>query len=535
MSSNTLSLCLIVKNEEAMLPEFLDSVAGLWDELIVADTGSTDRTVDLLTAAGAQVVDFPWRNDFAAARNASLAPATGDWILFLDADERVTPRLHEQIRALLDDDEAGAATVIMRNAMPGGHVRETPLLRLFRRHRSIVWEHRIHEDVAAAVGRYLQQSGRTLRHLSGVVEHLGYVREHAAARDKKQRDLHLLQAAVTEDPGDLYCWFKILELARFWNDRPLWQRTAPVAAQHLAATDPEVLRRLPFAGELAALICTGLFDDDAEALAWLDAQAEHITPSAAYHLSRGLLAEALDRRDEAARAFTDCLDAEPSASSQLRQVRPLLGLCRLTAADGRLAEALDLARRAVAAGPRDPEALMAVLTFCELVEGPSARQAFVQSHRDTYGATPELSQVLGTYDLDRNDFVSAITELHRAAGDPPSGPAALTLAQALLGSGDLAGAENLLHTLLPDEPAAGLGLLTCALADGRDIDLDLALDQSTADDHLRRWIRVLWNSRKTEWMANFADGCGGILPVFPWLPAYLQAQTRRLRDDRRPG
>ena len=458
MSANTLSLCLIVKNEEAMLPDFLTGVAGLWDELIAADTGSTDRTVDLLTEAGAQVVSFPWRDDFAAARNASIAPATGDWILFLDADERVTPALHGQIRALLDDETAGAATVLMRNALPGGHVRETPLLRLFRRHRSIAWEHRIHEDVTAAVGLYLQQSGLVLRHLSGVVEHLGYVRAHAAARDKKQRDLQLLQAAVADDPSDLYCWYKILELARFWNDRPLWRQTAPVAAQHLDATDAAVLRRLPFGGELVALICTGLFDDDAEALTWLEAQAGRITPSAAYHLRRGLLAETLGLRDQAAEAFNDCLGAEPSASSQLRQVRPLLGLCRLAAAEGRLAEALDLARQAVKAGPRDPEALMAVLTFCDLVEGPAARQAFVQSHRTAHGAAPELAQALGTFALERGDHATAIDELGRAAGEPPSGPAALALAQALLGGGDLAGAESLLQALFEEETGRRAGV-----------------------------------------------------------------------------
>ena len=72
-----LSLCIIFRDEQTMLPDFIASVEGLWDELIAVDTGSTDRSADLLRAAGARVTEFSWRDDFAAARNASLEPATG--------------------------------------------------------------------------------------------------------------------------------------------------------------------------------------------------------------------------------------------------------------------------------------------------------------------------------------------------------------------------------------------------------------------------------------------------------------------------
>ena len=90
-SQPRLSLCMIVRDEQEMLPGLLDSVRGLWDEFLVADTGSTDGTVDLLEKAGATVEPFAWCDDFAAARNASLDMASGEWILFLDADERVSP------------------------------------------------------------------------------------------------------------------------------------------------------------------------------------------------------------------------------------------------------------------------------------------------------------------------------------------------------------------------------------------------------------------------------------------------------------
>src|SRR6185369_12826459 len=80
------SLCMIVKNEEANLPPCLSSAADLVDEIIIADTGSTDRTREIAASFGARVVEFPWVDSFAAARNESVRHATGDWIFWLDAD-----------------------------------------------------------------------------------------------------------------------------------------------------------------------------------------------------------------------------------------------------------------------------------------------------------------------------------------------------------------------------------------------------------------------------------------------------------------
>ena len=85
-----LSVCMIVKNEERFLSQCLASVKNIADELFVIDTGSTDRTVEIAREHGAQVGHFEWCDDFAVARNASIAPATGDWILFLDADEELS-------------------------------------------------------------------------------------------------------------------------------------------------------------------------------------------------------------------------------------------------------------------------------------------------------------------------------------------------------------------------------------------------------------------------------------------------------------
>src|SRR5882724_11685213 len=86
-----LSVCFIARNEEKNLPRALASVRGIADEVIVADTGSTDRTVEIAKESGAIVCHFPWCDDFSAARNFAISHARGDWILWMDADEELLP------------------------------------------------------------------------------------------------------------------------------------------------------------------------------------------------------------------------------------------------------------------------------------------------------------------------------------------------------------------------------------------------------------------------------------------------------------
>jgi glycosyltransferase involved in cell wall biosynthesis len=106
-----LSACLIVKDEEDHLPDCLASVA-FCDEIVVVDSGSTDRTVDIARAAGAMVIEHPWRG-FAAQRNIALDAAHGEWALEVDADERVSPRLREEIRALVESPPAGVDNAVL--------------------------------------------------------------------------------------------------------------------------------------------------------------------------------------------------------------------------------------------------------------------------------------------------------------------------------------------------------------------------------------------------------------------------------------
>src|SRR5207237_8743781 len=108
------SLTMIVRNEESNLPACLESVRGLFDETVIVDTGSTDRTKEIALGFGARVFDFPWIDDFAAARNEALRHATGDWIFWMDADDRLDQANREKLAALLDEVRDENAAYVMR-------------------------------------------------------------------------------------------------------------------------------------------------------------------------------------------------------------------------------------------------------------------------------------------------------------------------------------------------------------------------------------------------------------------------------------
>jgi tetratricopeptide (TPR) repeat protein len=195
------SLTMIVRDEEANIAECLDSVRDLVDEIIVVDTGSTDRTPELAVARGARVVPFAWRDDFAAARNAGLDAATGDWIFWLDADERLGPVNRGRARRLFAGLRDENAAYMMRQLSPSsdatGATTAVDQLRLFRNRTDVRWEYRIHEQILLSVRR----TGATVRPTDVVIDHRGYY--DASTRDRKlRRNTRLLELAHRERPDD---------------------------------------------------------------------------------------------------------------------------------------------------------------------------------------------------------------------------------------------------------------------------------------------------------------------------------------------
>jgi GT2 family glycosyltransferase/Flp pilus assembly protein TadD len=202
------SLCMIVKNEEDNLPSCLLSSADLVDEVIVVDTGSTDQTKAVAAKHGARVFDFTWVDDFAAARNESLRHATGNWIFWMDGDDRLDEENRVKLRALfaslkdenvayamkcrcLPDPQTGTATIV-------DHVR------LFQNRPEIRWQYRVHEQVLPAVRRL----GGAVRATDIVIQHVGYI--DATLRGRKQeRDIRLLELDRAQHPDDPFILFNL--------------------------------------------------------------------------------------------------------------------------------------------------------------------------------------------------------------------------------------------------------------------------------------------------------------------------------------
>ena len=112
-----ISLCMITRNEEQNLARCLGSVREMMDEIIVVDTGSVDRTIEIAELFGARTYDFAWTEDFSAARNFCLSKASGDWIFALDADEIISGRDHIHLRNLIRTaaDGSTAYSLVTRN------------------------------------------------------------------------------------------------------------------------------------------------------------------------------------------------------------------------------------------------------------------------------------------------------------------------------------------------------------------------------------------------------------------------------------
>jgi tetratricopeptide (TPR) repeat protein len=190
----TVSLCLVVRDEEELLSGCLASAADAVDELVVVDSGSTDGTVAIAESFGARVLHVPWSGSFSEARNAGLEQATGDWILMLDADERLAPGAAPALRTLLGRTWREAFLLPLTSPTGPQTALRHPALRLWRNRPGYRFAGRVHEALAGL------PTGLPERfELAPVeIEHLGYLPEHAAARGKTARNLALLEL---EPPG----------------------------------------------------------------------------------------------------------------------------------------------------------------------------------------------------------------------------------------------------------------------------------------------------------------------------------------------
>lgn len=183
----TLSICMIVKNEEKLLGRCLQSIKEVADELVVVDTGSTDSTVKVAEDFGANVIRAQWKNDFAWARNISIKQATCQWILWLDADDVVPSESIPMIKELKSRTPDRVYALVVRNERPGNTGTEFMQARMFPNRSDILFERSIHEQMMPSALRI----GMKLENQNVVIEHHGYADPDILKR-KAKRNVEML-------------------------------------------------------------------------------------------------------------------------------------------------------------------------------------------------------------------------------------------------------------------------------------------------------------------------------------------------------
>lgn len=199
-----ISLCMIAKDEEQNISRCLASVAGAVDEIIVVDTGSADGTRQVAREFGAQVYSFPWNDNFSDARNASLELATGDWILFLDADEELAQESREVLRRVTaKEDVEGYFVKIINYLGNEGWIETCPdlVFRLFRNRPDYRFRGAVHEQIADVI---LEKNHRAKYQVAEelVILHYGYLDGQIQTKRKKERNLDLLRQELTRSPDN---------------------------------------------------------------------------------------------------------------------------------------------------------------------------------------------------------------------------------------------------------------------------------------------------------------------------------------------
>ena len=207
-----ISACVIVKNEEKNIGQWLNNMRHIADEIIVVDTGSTDNTLTILGNADITPYYFNWCNDFAAAKNYAIQQATGDWIVFLDADEYFdassVKRFRTEMTRYHANKKIGAIMCQLVNIDTDNRnkIIDTMIqVRIFRNSKDIYYKNPVHEQLVTKPGKYIMQKCFDLQ-----IIHTGY--SAGILRKKAERDLPILQqrekeAKTQKEREQLYVFF----------------------------------------------------------------------------------------------------------------------------------------------------------------------------------------------------------------------------------------------------------------------------------------------------------------------------------------
>jgi tetratricopeptide (TPR) repeat protein len=200
-----LSATLIVRDESRFIEGCLQSLVGSADEIVVVDTGSRDDTIEKALRFPVKLRHFTWCDDFSAARNYALEQASGDWILYIDADERLEVPDRAILDATLADDRKVAWSVRFHPLIDWTPYAEP---RIFRNDPRIRFEGVIHETMRPGIERVALADGKTAGQSHLALHHVGYEDDQTP---KNARNIPLLRARLERDPDHSYSWWHLGE------------------------------------------------------------------------------------------------------------------------------------------------------------------------------------------------------------------------------------------------------------------------------------------------------------------------------------
>ncbi len=201
---------MIVKNEAATISKCLGSVKNVVDEIVVIDTGSTDKTVEIAQKMGAKVHHFQWCNDFSAARNQGLKYVTGDWILVLDADETLTQKIVPQLQEAIASDDYLVINLV-REEVGATQSPYSLVSRLFRNHPDIHFSRPYHSLIDDSVSEIIRKENKwEIGYLQGVaIRHQGYQQSAISQHNKHAKALVAMEEYIAKNPDDSYVCSKL--------------------------------------------------------------------------------------------------------------------------------------------------------------------------------------------------------------------------------------------------------------------------------------------------------------------------------------
>ncbi len=203
-----ISLCMIVRNEERVIGDCLSSAKPYFSQIVVVDTGSSDRTKEIAGDHGAEVHELVWPESFSEARNESLKHAEGDWVMWIDADDTLPPETGEAILdAAIHAPSQIHAFVVPVQFVDEGENSGTRVdhVKLFRNRKGIHFEGHIHEQNLPSI----RAAGGEVARINAVVLHSGYDTSEEGQKKKAIRDRKLLAKDYAERPRHPFVLFNI--------------------------------------------------------------------------------------------------------------------------------------------------------------------------------------------------------------------------------------------------------------------------------------------------------------------------------------